>query len=143
MQASWRAVQDGLGRRGRLDPDDIGALARLVTIGERRDPRAFLDAVRPAWCWRSLAAAVIAGRGGVRPLRRVCRRGTVLDPEPADLGDDHGGYLGADVRVAGRGAGQGRRGSVASQRHAVQTGVSVSSPAASTSSVVASVTSGP
>ena len=52
------AVRDGLVAGQRLSPGDTGAIARLVSIGERRDPRAFLDACDPT-ALHALADAVI------------------------------------------------------------------------------------
>lgn len=99
-EAVLRAVQDGLVAGGRLTADDIGALARLVTIGERRDPGAFLAAC-DGLVRHSLAAAVIESEA-VFGLFGGYADWDGLDPEPAFLGDHHDTYLGPDEgRYAG------------------------------------------
>ena len=56
--AVLRAVQVGLVAGLRLRHDDVGRLARLVTLGERRAPGAFLRASEPH-VLRALADAVV------------------------------------------------------------------------------------
>jgi hypothetical protein len=53
-----RAVQEGLVAGARLDPDDVGPLAHLIALGERRRPGDFLRAC-PRAVLAPLAGAVI------------------------------------------------------------------------------------
>ncbi|NYG07084.1 hypothetical protein BJ986_001571 [Phycicoccus badiiscoriae] len=84
-----RAVQDGLVAGQRLRPGDTGAIARLVSIGERRNPRGFLDACEPM-ALGALADAVIHSEAAFG-LFAGYAAWDGLDPAPADVGVDHGG----------------------------------------------------
>jgi hypothetical protein len=82
-------VQEGLVAGQRLGPGDTAAIARLVSIGERRNPRGFLDACEPA-ALRRLADAVIHSEAAFGLFSGYAAwDGT--DPAPADVGVDHGG----------------------------------------------------
>lgn len=95
-----RAVQDGLVAGGRLTADDVDALARLVTMGERRDPGAFLAACDDT-VLHSLAAAVVESEA-VFGLFAGYADWDGLDPEPAYLGVHHDSYVGpTEGRYAG------------------------------------------
>ncbi|MEO6413103.1 MAG: hypothetical protein ABIO48_11010 [Pedococcus sp.] len=83
------AVQEGLVAGHRLSPGDTVAIARLVSIGERRNPRGFLDACEPI-ALRSLAQAVNESEA-VFGLFAGYAAWDGVDPEPADVGVDHGG----------------------------------------------------
>lgn len=84
-----RAVQDGLVAGQRLRPGDTGAIARLVSIGERRNPRGLLDACEPM-ALKALADAVIHAEAAFG-LFAGYAAWDGLDPAPADVGVDHGG----------------------------------------------------
>lgn len=83
------AVQDGLVAGQRLGPGDTAAIARLVSIGERRTPRGFLDACEPT-VLRLLADGVIHAEAAFG-LFAGYAAWDGLDPEPTDVGVDHGG----------------------------------------------------
>lgn len=83
------AVQDGLVAGQRLGPGDTAAIARLVSIGERRNPRGFLDACEPA-ALRLLADGVLHAEATFG-LFAGYAAWDGLDPEPTDVGVDHGG----------------------------------------------------
>ena len=83
------AVQEGLVAGHRLGPGDTVAIARLVSIGERHNPRGFLDACGSTTV-RSLAQAVNESEA-VFGLFAGYAAWDGVDPEPADLGVDHGG----------------------------------------------------
>ena len=83
------AVRDGLVAGQRLSPDDTGAIARLVSIGERRDPRAFLDTCDPA-ALHALAEAVISAEAAFG-LFAGYAAWDGADPVPRDAGVDQGG----------------------------------------------------
>ena len=83
------AVQEGLVAGQRLGPGDTPAIARLVSIGERRNPRGFLDACEPTTL-RSLADAVIHTEAAFG-LFSGYAAWDGSDPAPADVGVDHGG----------------------------------------------------
>ena len=53
-----RAVREGLVAGARLDPDDVGPIAHLIALGERRRPGDFLRAC-PGAVLTPLAGAVI------------------------------------------------------------------------------------
>jgi hypothetical protein len=83
------AVQRGLVAGQRLSPSDTTAIARLVSLGERRDPRGFLDACAPAVV-HALADAVNQSEAAFG-LFAGYASWDGLDPDPADVGVDHGG----------------------------------------------------
>jgi hypothetical protein len=83
------AVRNGLVAGQRLTAGDTGAIARLVSIGERRDPRAFLDACDPA-ALHDLADAVISAEAAFG-LFAGYAAWDGSDPAPRDAGVDHGG----------------------------------------------------
>lgn len=83
------AVQDGLVAGQRLGPGDTAAIARLVSIGERRNPRGFLDACPPTTL-HALADAVNHAEASFGLFAGYAAWDGV-DPEPADVGVDHGG----------------------------------------------------
>ena len=83
------AVRDGLVAGQRLSPDDTGAIARLVSIGERRDPRAFLDACDPT-ALHALAEAVNSAESAFG-LFAGYAAWDGADPVPRDAGVDQGG----------------------------------------------------
>ena len=83
------AVQDGLVAGQRLGAGDTTAMARLVSIGERRNPRGFLDACEPA-ALRALAGAVNQAEASFGLFAGYAAWDGV-DPECADVGVDHGG----------------------------------------------------
>ena len=89
------AVREGLVAGQRLSPGDIGAMARLVSIGERRDPRTFLDACAPA-VLHALAHAVINAEAAFG-LFAGYAAWDGIDPEPRDAGVDHGGERGRSL----------------------------------------------
>jgi hypothetical protein len=110
------AVQEGLVAGQRLGPGDTAAMARLVSIGERRNPRGFLDSCEPT-ALRSLALAVNQSEAMFGRFAGYAAWDGV-DPEPADAGVDHGGSgadeaLGVQVNTARELA----------RIHAAQTGV--------------------
>ena len=72
--------------------DDTGAIARLVSIGERRDPRAFLDACDPT-ALHALADAVNHAEAAFG-LFAGYAAWDGADPAPRDAGVDHGGKPG-------------------------------------------------
>ena len=82
-------VQDGLVAGQRLGPGDTAAIARLVSVGERRNPRGFLDACEPT-ALRALADAVIHTEAAFG-LFSGYAAWDGADPAPADVGVDHGG----------------------------------------------------
>src|SRR6476469_558479 len=82
-------VQDGLVAGQRLGPGDTAAIARLASVGERRNPRGFLDACEPT-ALRALADAVIHTEAAFG-LFSGYAAWAGIDPAPADLGVDHGG----------------------------------------------------
>ncbi len=82
-------VQDALVAGQRLRPTDIGPLARLVTVGERRAPGTFLSACPPA-ARHALADAVLASEAAFGLLGGYAAWDGA-DPAPADTGVDHGG----------------------------------------------------
>jgi hypothetical protein len=83
------AIQDGLVAGQRLGADDIAAMARLVSVGERRNPRGFLDVCEPA-ALQALAAAVNQAEASFG-LFAAYAAWDGVDPEPRDPGVDHGG----------------------------------------------------
>jgi hypothetical protein len=83
------AVQDGLVAGQRLRPGDTVAIARLVSIGERRNPRGFLDACDPTTL-RALADAVNHAEASFG-LFAGYAAWDGLEPAPTSLGEDHGG----------------------------------------------------
>jgi len=83
------AVRDGLVAGQRLAPGDTGAIARLVSIGERRDPRAFLDACDPT-VLHALADAVNQAEAAFG-LFSGYAAWDGSDPGPRESGVDHGG----------------------------------------------------
>lgn len=83
------AVQDGLVSGQRLGPRDTAAVARLVSIGERRNPRGFLDSCEPTTL-RSLALAVNQSEAMFGRFAGYAGWDGV-DPEPAYVGVDQGG----------------------------------------------------
>jgi hypothetical protein len=89
------AVRKGLVDGQRLGPGDTGAIARLVTIGERRDPRAFLD-VCDATALHALAAAVIHAEAAFG-LFGGYAAWDGSDPQPPDVGVDQGGRPGRSL----------------------------------------------
>ena len=110
------AVQNGLVAGQRLGPGDTAAMARLVSIGERRNPRGFLDACEPT-SLRSLALAVNQSEAIFGHFAGYAAWDGV-DPDPADAGVDRGGNgadeaLGVQVNTARELA----------RIHAAQTGV--------------------
>lgn len=110
------AVRQGLVAGQRLTPDSTKAIARLVAIGERREPRAFLDACEPR-VLRALADAVLRAEAAFGLLAGYAAWDG-SDPEPRDSGVDHGGTgaresLGVEVNTARELA----------RIHAAQTGV--------------------
>jgi hypothetical protein len=110
------AVRAGLVAGQRLTPDATGAIARLVSIGERREPRAFLDACDPV-ALHALADAVVNAEAAFG-LFAGYAAWDGADPEPSSFGDDHGGNgaheaLGVQVNTA----------KDLARSHAAQTGV--------------------
>jgi hypothetical protein len=94
------AVQDGLVAGQRLGAGDVKALARLVTLGERRNPRGFLDACDPATL-QALAGAVNVAEASFGLFAGYAAWDGV-DPASTDVGVDHGGDLpSARLRDAG------------------------------------------
>jgi hypothetical protein len=89
------AVQEGLVAGHRLAPSDTSAIARLVSIGERRDPRAFLDACEPT-ALHALADAVIQSEAAFG-LFAGYAAWDGSDPQPRDAGVDHGGERGRSL----------------------------------------------
>jgi hypothetical protein len=83
------AVRAGLVAGQRLTPDATGAIARLVSIGERREPRAFLDACDPL-ALQALADAVINAEAAFG-LFAGYAAWDGADPAPRDAGADQGG----------------------------------------------------
>jgi hypothetical protein len=83
------AVRDGLVAGQRLTTGDTGAIARLVSIGERRDPRAFLDACDPSTL-HALAERVIQAEAAFG-LFAGYAAWDGADPAVRDTGVDHGG----------------------------------------------------
>ena len=110
------AVQDGLVAGQRLGPGDTAAMARLVSIGERRNPRGFLDACDPTAL--GLLAQAVNQAEAVFGLFSGYAGWDGAEPEPTDAGEDHGGggaeeALGVQVNTAREFA----------RMHAAQTGV--------------------
>ena len=89
------AVRQGLVAGQRLAPGDTGAIARLVSIGERRDPRAFLDVCDPT-ALHALAAAVIHAEAAFG-LFSGYAAWDGSDPAPRDAGVDQGGKPGRSL----------------------------------------------
>lgn len=89
------AVKQGLVAGQRLGPGDTGAIARLVSIGERRDPRAFLDVCDPT-ALHALASAVIQAEAAFG-LFAGYAAWDGSDPEPRDVGVDQGGKHGRSL----------------------------------------------
>lgn len=89
------AVRQGLLAGQRLGPGDTGAIARLVSIGERRDPRAFLDVCDPT-ALQALAAAVINAEAAFG-LFAGYAAWDGSDPQPSDVGVDRGGNRGRSL----------------------------------------------
>ncbi|GAA2737855.1 hypothetical protein GCM10009867_26740 [Pedococcus aerophilus] len=87
-------VQDALVAGQRLTTADTGAMARLVTAGERRSPGAFLTAC-PSVARRRLAQAVVDSEA-VFGLFTGYAAWDGAEPEPADVGVDHGGAHAVD-----------------------------------------------
>jgi hypothetical protein len=83
------AVQEGLVAGGRLRPDDVAAVARLLSRGERRSPGGFLRAVDPSTLG-TVAQAVVASEA-VFGLFAGYAAWDGAEPEAADVGVDHGG----------------------------------------------------
>ena len=83
------AVRDGLVAGQRLTTDATAAIARLVSIGERRDPRAFLDACDPG-ALRALADGVNHAEAAFGLFAGYAAWDGV-DPQSRDAGVDHGG----------------------------------------------------
>jgi hypothetical protein len=113
------AVQEGLVAGARLSSSDIAKIAHLLTLGERRTPGAFLRAVAPGPL-QALAQAVTESEAASGLLGGYDAWDGV-DPEPADVGEDHGGTgadeaLGVQVNTAKEWA----------RMHAAQTGVGAS-----------------
>ena len=86
------AVREGLVAGGRLTTDDTADIARLVALGEHRDPGAFLAACDPA-ALRRLAEAVV-GSDAVFGLFRGYADWDGAEPEPPDLGTHEDRWLG-------------------------------------------------
>ncbi len=82
-------VQEGFVAGGRLGPDDVRAVSRLLARGERRTPGGFLRAVDSATL-DTLAAAVVASEA-VFGLFGGYAAWDGAEPQPADVGVDHGG----------------------------------------------------
>ena len=89
------AVRAGLVAGQRLSPGDTAAIARLVSIGERRDPRAFLDACDPT-VLSALADAVISAEAAFG-LFAGYAAWDGADPSPSDAGADQGGRRGRSL----------------------------------------------
>jgi hypothetical protein len=89
------AVRDGLVAGQRLSTGDTGAIARLVSIGERRDPRAFLDACDPT-VLHALADGVNHAEAAFG-LFAGYAAWDGADPVPRDAGVDHGGKPGRSL----------------------------------------------
>jgi hypothetical protein len=89
------AVRDGLVAGQRLSPGDTGAIARLVSIGERREPRAFLDACDPT-ALHALADAVNHAEAAFG-LFAGYAAWDGADPASRDTGVDHGGKPGRSL----------------------------------------------
>ena len=89
------AVRDGLVAGQRLTTGDTSAIARLVSIGERRDPRAFLDACAPS-ALHALAEGVLQAEAAFG-LFAGYAAWDGSDPAPRDLGVDHGGTPGRSL----------------------------------------------
>ena len=97
------AVQDGLVAGQRLGPGATAAIARLVSIGERRNPRGFLDACDSTAL--GLLAQAVNQAEAAFGLFAGYDAWDGVDPEPADVGQDHGGSgadeaLGVQVNTA-------------------------------------------
>ncbi|GAB3433604.1 hypothetical protein GCM10027517_00690 [Phycicoccus ginsengisoli] len=84
-RAVLAAVQGGLVAGQRLTPDDTAQLARLVVLGERRSPNAFLGACQPA-ALVALARAVIHSEECFGLFGRYAVWDG-LDPEPEEEGE--------------------------------------------------------
>ena len=102
-EAVLRGVQDGLVAGARLSSSDIAKISHLLTLGERRTPGAFLRACQPGPL-QALALAVIGSEAAAGLLDGYDAWDGV-DPEPADVGEDHGGSgadeaLGVQVNTA-------------------------------------------
>ncbi|SDP47695.1 hypothetical protein SAMN04489867_2592 [Pedococcus dokdonensis] len=89
------AVRDGLVAGQRLTAGNTAAIARLVSIGERRDPRAFLDACDPI-VLRALADAVNSADAAFG-LFAGYAAWDGSDPAGRDPGVDHGGKPGRSL----------------------------------------------
>ena len=79
----------------RLGPGDTTAIARLISIGERRDPRAFLDTCDPT-VLHALADAV-NGAEAAFGLFAGYAAWDGSDPAPRDVGVDQGGPRGSSL----------------------------------------------
>ena len=89
------AVQDALVAGQRLTVGDTGAIARLVSIGERRDPGAFVRACDPA-SLHALAEGVLHAEAAFG-LFAGYAAWDGADPAPRDVGVDHGGKPGRSL----------------------------------------------
>jgi hypothetical protein len=76
------AVQRGLVAGQRLSPDDVGPIAHLLTVGERREPNAFLRVCPPA-SLGALARAAL-GADAAFGLFNGYAGWDGADPEPED-----------------------------------------------------------
>jgi hypothetical protein len=89
------AVQEGLVAGQRLGPGDTSAIARLISIGERRSPRAFLDGCAPA-ALGALAEAVNEAEAAFG-LFAGYAAWDGSDPASRDAGVDPGGPRGRSL----------------------------------------------
>ena len=110
------AVQDGLVAGQRLGPGHTAAMARLISIGEHRNPRGFLDACDSTAL--GLLAQAVNQAEAVFGLFSGYAAWDGAEPEPTEAGEDHGGggaeeALGVQVNTAKEFA----------RIHAAQTGV--------------------
>ena len=85
-----RAVQHGLVTGLRLTPDDVGRIAHLVTVGERRRPGDFLGAC-PRPVLLALAEGVIVAEASFGRFGGYAAWDG-LDPDPEDDGVDDSAY---------------------------------------------------
>ncbi len=112
-------VQDGLVAGQRLGPGDTTAIARLLCIGERRNPRGFLDACDAATL-QALASAVNHAEASFG-LFSGYAAWDGADPEAAWVGEDRGGDGGAEALGV-----QVNTAKDLARIHAAQTGVGAS-----------------